>query len=88
MPIECQPLDFPDAEDSGGNKTSGFLFLVELGGGVMAQLVKCLHEHGDLHLIPRTRVMPGVMVVCASCPSMGGQIGGSVRLAGWPPQLT
>lgn len=54
----------------------------------MVQLVKCLHEHGDLHLIPRTHVKPGMMVVCASCPSIAGQTGGSVRLAGWPPQLT
>jgi hypothetical protein len=27
----------------------------------------------DLCFIPRTRVMPGMMVVCASYPSMAGQ---------------
>lgn len=40
----------------------------------MAQLVKCLCDHEDLlHLIPRTHVMPGVMVACASYPSMASQ---------------
>lgn len=73
MPIECQPPDFPDAEGSGGNKTPAFLFLVELVGRVMAQSVKGLHEHEALHLIPRTHVLPGVIMACGSCPSMVGQ---------------
>lgn len=66
QPRRCQPWFLRyRGQDREGNKTPGFLFLVELGGGVMAPFLKCLHDQEDLHLISRTHVMPSMMVgVC------------------------
>lgn len=86
--MECQPPDFPDAEDSGGNRTPRFLFLVELVGRVTAQLVKCLHEQEYLHLIPQDPRNAWHDNGVCFLSQHGPETGGSVRLAGWPARLT